>query len=168
MDEIRTESTNKKTPFARWNIVRKTATSYSEDPTFRIGGKDVSIKKITNESAIDTNIYEVIEKYRGDLKMSAEQLNQFHNELSEELASIKSMPDALKQIKMAEESWRNLPTDVRKDFGNSIGNFMKNGGKYLNQKITAYNKIQEEALKKQQEQLKVQEEMKVKGTVTNG
>lgn len=142
--EIRNETSIKKTPYTRWNIRRENSIKFSEDPKFRIEGKDVSIKEVQNAAAVDCNIYEVIEKYRGDLKMTAEELNKFHNELSDELTKIKSMPDALKQIKAGEEAWRNLPIDIRKDFGNSINNFIKNGSQYLTKKINAYNKLVEE------------------------
>lgn len=164
MDEIRIETTNKKTPFARWNISRKAATSYSEDPKFRMGGKDISIKKVTNEAARDCNIYEVIEKYRGDLKMSQAELNQFHTELSAELSEIKSMPDALKQIKKAEEAWRNLPTDIRKDFGNSVNNFIKNGTSYLNDKIKKYNDLQLELKRKEEQKIENINQIQIKKT----
>lgn len=138
MNEIRTQSINKKTPFNRWNIVRHTAMEFSEDPKFRINGKDISIKEVTNNAAVDTNIYEVIEKYRGDLQMSAQELNQFHQEVADELTNIKSLPDALMQIKAGEEAWKNLPLNIRQNFGNSIQKFLKNGSDYLNQKINEY------------------------------
>lgn len=149
MDEIRNTSSNQKTEFSRWNIVRENATRYSEDPKFRIGGKDISIKEVQNNAAVDTNIYEVIEKYRGDLKMSAEQLNQFHIELDETLSEIKSLPDAMKAIQKGEEAWKNMPLDLRKQFGNSINNFLKNGQSYLKNEINKYN----EKFKEYQNQL---------------
>lgn len=136
--EIRDESYVEKTPFKRWNITRKSAVKFSEDPTFRQGSKDISIKEFTNKNAIDSNIYEVIEKYRGDLKMTAEELNIFHNEVAEELSEIKSLPDAVKQIQKAEQVWKNLPMEIRKDFGNSQSRFLQNGKTYLEGKIKAY------------------------------
>ena len=139
MDEIRNTSSNQKTEFSRWNIVRENATRYSEDPKFRIGGKDVSIREVQNNAAVDTNIYEVIEKYRGDLKMSAEQLNQFHIELDETLSEIKSLPDAMQAIQKGEKAWKNMPLDLRNKFGNSINNFLKNGQTYLKDEIKKYN-----------------------------
>lgn len=168
-NEIRTESYNEKTPFTRWNIDRKSSVSFTEDPTFRQGSKDISIKDFTNNNAIDCNIYEVIEKYRGDLKMTAEQMNKFHIEVAEELSEIKSLPDAIKQIHKAEESWRNLPLDVRKEFGNSVQNFMKNGKSYLEGKIKSYNDeiARLEALR-QQEALKQEILNKQNGGVING
>lgn len=153
-NEIRTETTNEKTPFKRWNITRKTSIEFSEDPKFRVNSKDLSIKEYTNKNAIDTNIYDVIEKYRGDLKMSAAELNVFHSEVAQELSEIKSLPDALKQMQKAESAWKNLPLDVRKDFGYSINKFMQHGETYLNKKISAYN--QQIELQKQQAQANAQ------------
>lgn len=167
MDEIRTESYNKKTPFKRWNIIRHTGLVFSEDPKFRIGGKDVSIKDTQNAAAVDTNIYEVIEKYRGDLKMTTEQLNQFHTEIDQELTKIKSLPDAMQAIKAGEEAWKNLPSDTRKEFGNSISRFLKEGNTYFKNKIKAYEndiKVKQELAKQFEEMNKNQN----KNEVNNG
>lgn len=167
MDEIRTESYNKKTPFKRWNIIRHTGLVFSEDPKFRISGKDVSIKDTQNAAAVDTNIYEVIEKYRGDLKMTAEQLNQFHTEIDQELTKIKSLPDAMQAIKAGEEAWKNLPLDIKKEFGNSTGRFLKEGNTYFKNKIKAYEndiKVKQELAKQFEEMNKNQN----KNEVNNG
>ena len=170
MHEIRTETLNTKTPFKRWNIVRHTATSYDEDPKFRIGGKNVSIKDTQNAAAVDTNIYEVIEKYRGDLKMTAEQLNQFHIEVDQELSKIKNLPDAMAAIKAGEEAWRNLPLDTRKEFGNNINRFLKEGNTYFKNKIKEFNeqsKVETQLDKKIQEAIKNQNKTE-KTEVNNG
>lgn len=167
--EIRDEGYVEKTPFKRWNINRKSAVIFSENPTFRQGSKDISIKEFTNKNAIDSNIYDVIEKYRGDLKMSAEELNVFHNEVAEELSEIKSLPDAIKQIQKAEEVWKNLPLEIRKDFGNSQARFLQNGKTYLEGKIKAYKDEQAriEAIR-QQEALKQEILNKQNGGIING
>lgn len=167
MDEVRTESYNKKTPFKRWNIIRHTGLVFSEDPKFRISGKDVSIKDTQNAAAVDTNIYEVIEKYRGDLKMTAEQLNQFHTEIDQELTKIKSLPDAMQAIKAGEEAWKNLPLDIKKEFGNSTNRFLKEGNTYFKNKIKAYEndiKVKQELAKQFEEMNKNQN----KNEVNNG
>lgn len=167
MNEVRTESYNKKTPFKRWNIIRHTGLVFSEDPKFRISGKDVSIKDTQNTAAVDTNIYEVIEKYRGDLKMTTEQLNQFHTEIDQELTKIKSLPDAMQAIKAGEEAWKNLPLDTRKEFGNSINRFLKEGNTYFKNKIKAYEndiKVKQELAKQFEEMNKNQN----KNEVNNG
>lgn len=170
MDEIRTETRTTNSPFKRWAIDRKNAVKFSENPKFRIAGKNVEIKEYQNNSAIDCNIYEVIEKYRGDLKMTAEQLNVFHNEINDTLTNIKNMPDALMAIKEGEEAWKNLPMETRNEFGNSINRFLKNGNSYFEKKINEYNKKLEEIKKfqkEQEEQVKLQEITK-KGDVNNG
>lgn len=150
MNEIRIETTNKKMPFKRWNIDRKNSIEFSENPKFRIQGKDISIKDYQNKNAVDCNIYEVIEKYRGDLKMTAEQLNQFHTEIDESLSNIKSMPDALMAIKAGEKAWKELPLDQRQKFGNSINRFLKDGPEYFKGEIKKYNELQERLNAEQQ------------------
>lgn len=142
MNEIRIENTDKKAPFKRWCINRKNSIKFNDDPKFRIQGKDISIKDYQNKNAVDCNIYEVIEKYRGDLKMTAEQLNQFHTEIDESLANIKSMPDALMAIKAGEKAWKELPLEQRQIFGNSINRFLKDGPEYFKREIKKYNDLQ--------------------------
>lgn len=141
MNELRTQTVDKKTPFKRWNICRKNATEYEENPKFRIAGKDISIKDYQNKNAIDCNIYEVMEKYNGNLQMTTEQLNQFHTELNDELTNIKTLPDALMQIKEGENAWKQMPLEERARWGHSINNFIKNGPEYYNKKVQEINEM---------------------------
>lgn len=148
MIENRNENTIKKTQFNRWNIIRKNSQTFDEDPKIKIKGHEISLKEYQNKNAEDCNIYEVLEKYNGNLKLTAEQLNEKHIYINEELTKIKSLPDALKVIEQGEKLWKELPSSIRKDFGNSVNNFIKNGNTYVNQKIKQYNatieaKIQE-------------------------
>lgn len=150
MDEIRIETRDKKSPFSRWAINRKNAVKFSENPTFRINGKNIGIKEYQNANAVDCNIYDVIEKYRGDLKMTAEQLNILHGEIADEFTHIKSLPDAMLAIKEGEKAWRELPMDIRKEFGNSVNKFIKDGPNYFDNKVKEI-KAQEAKVKAERE-----------------
>lgn len=171
MDEIRIETTNKKTQFSRWNISRKSAQKFTEDPKIRVAGKDISLKEYQNNNAVDCNIYEIIEKYRGDLKLTAEMLNQKYVALQDELTEIKTLPDAIKQMQAGEKAWKELPLEIRAKFGYSVQNFIKNGANYVKNEIKSYN---DAIAAKQAAALKYQEieneklNATLKGDVTNG
>lgn len=169
MNEIRTETTNKKTQFSRWNIVRKSAQTFDENPKIRVSGKEISLKEYQNNNAVDCNIYQVLEKYRGDLKMTAEQLNMHYTAINDELTNIKTLPDAMMQIKEGEKAWNSLPLETRAKFGYSVQNFIKNGPKFLQDEIKKYNdKIEKAKLLEEAANLKAQETTIIKGDVTNG
>lgn len=171
--ETRIETKNERTPFARWNINRISSQTFSENPKIRIAGKDISLKDYQNENATDTNIYEVLEKYNGDLKLTQEQLNKKYVALNDELTSIKSLADAHEMMNEGTKLWNSLDIDTRKQFGYSVNNFVKNGGTFLNKKIKEYNdfmKARDEKIKA--EQLKYEQEQKLNagtetGTKTN-
>lgn len=166
--EIRTETENEKTPFKRWNINRVAKQGFSENPTIRVAGKNLSLKDYTNENAIDTNIYEVLEKYNGDLKMTQEKLNNHYQAINDELAQINNLADATKIINEGTKVWNNLPLDIRKEFGYNINNFVKNGQKYATNKINEYNKLVEKVKLENQVQNTINTSNELKGEINNG
>lgn len=157
MNEIRNTTTNKKAKYSRWSEIRKFGQSFEEDPMIKRNGKKVSLKKFTNENAIDTNIYEVLDKYRGDLKLTQAELQAKYTEISDDLAEVKSMGEALNLQLKAKQAWNNLPLDIRKQFGNNKTNFLLNGKKWADDKISEYNRLQAEIKAKQEQAIKESE-----------
>lgn len=139
--ETRIESKNKKTPFSRWNITRLSSQTFSENPKIRVSGQDIDMRDYQNKNAVDCNIYEVLEKYNGDLKMTQAELNKKYVAISEELSEINNLADAHKLMDAGTKLWNGLPLDIRKEFNYSVGDFVKNGGKKLAVKIDQYNKM---------------------------
>lgn len=139
--EIRIETKNEKTPFSRWNINRISKQAFTENPKIRIAGKEIDMREYQNENARDTKIYEVLEKYNGDLKMTQEQLNKHYVALNDELAQINNLADAHKIINEGTKVWNSLDINIRKEFGNNVHNFIKNGETWLNKKINDYNEL---------------------------
>lgn len=159
------ETKNEKTPFKRWNINRVAKKNFTENPTIRVSGKNISLKEYTNENAIDTNIYEVLEKYNGDLKMTQEKMNKHYQAISNEMAHINNLADATKIMDESKKVWNSLPLEMRKQFNNNIGTFAKNGQKYAQQKINEYNKMVEKI--KLENEAKFNKSTEVKGEIND-
>lgn len=143
-DKITTETRTKQTPYNAWNKINRSKRNFSDDFKIKRNGKMISLKDFINENNRDCTIYQVLETYRGDKKMTAEALNKIHHMVSDELMEINSLANAFKAMKEAENSWRNLPLEIRKQFDNDISNFKMNGLKWANQEIEKYNKKVEE------------------------
>lgn len=157
MNEIRITDTYPENENYRWRPARRFGQSFEEDPKVKRAGKMISLKDFTNKNAEDTNIYEVLEKYRGDLKLTQAELQEHYNTISDDLAEIKNMSDALNLQLKAKETWNALPLDIRKEFGNNKTNFLLNGKKWADKKINDYNKLQAEIKAKQEQQAKESE-----------
>lgn len=151
MNEIRDVTSNKSAKYSRWSEIRKFGQKFEDDPKIKRNGKYVSLKDFTNENAVDSNIYEVLAKYRGDLKLTQAQMNTYVNAIADDISSIKSMAEALEIEKKAKETWANLPMEIRKEFGNNKTQFLINGAQWANKKINEY-KAKEAELKAKQEQ----------------
>lgn len=135
---------NRKTPFESWNKINRVKIDYTDGGEIRRNGKTLNLQEYINENNVDATIYEVYEKYRGDKKLTAAQLNTLTHTVSDELSNIKDLPSALEIMKKAEKSWKNLPLEIRKEFNNNVANFQKNGLEWANKKISNYNKKIEE------------------------
>ncbi len=164
------ENKVEKTPFKRWNINRVAKQTFDENPTIRVSGKNISLKEYQNENAMDTNIYDVLEKYHGDLKLTQEALNNKYVAISDEMAQINNLADAYEIKNQAEKVWKELPLEIRREFGYSQDRFAKDGQKFAMKKVTEYNKLQEEIKLKNELALKQQEAQKQlpSGDINNG
>lgn len=164
------EAKIEKTPFKRWNINRVAKQIFDEDPTIRVSGKNISLKKYQNANAEDTNIYDVLQKYHGDLTLTKEQLNKKYVAISDELAQINNLADAYAMKREAEKLWKELPLEIRKEFNYSQDHFAKNGAAFATKKVNEYKKLQAELkLKAEMEASKITNTPTIEaGEITNG
>ena len=162
-NDFRTEIENKKAKYSRWSKVRNFGQSFEEDPKVKRAGKYISLREFTNKNAVDSNIYEVLAKYRGDLKMTQAEMQTHAVANADNLAEIHNLADAFKVQAQAKEAWATLPLEIRKEFGNNKTQFMINGAKWANKKISDF-KAKEEQLK---EQIEMQQQ-KEQGAINNG
>lgn len=164
-NDIRTTTKNETAKYSRWNEIRKYGQSFTDDPKVKRAGKYVSLKEFTNNNAIDSNIYDVLAKYRGDLKLTQAEMQTHATAIADNLAEIHNLADAFRVQKQAQEAWQTLPLEIRKEFGNNKTQFMINGSKWANKKINDFKAQQEQIKLQQQEQMNQTTEQ---GVINNG
>lgn len=149
MNDSRTKDTKPEAKYSRWATIRKRAETagqnFSEDAKIMRRGKMVSLKEYTNTASVDTNIYEVMAKYNGNTQMTAEAMKSNAMYISEQMAEIKSMSEALNRTIAAKKVWSELPLEIRKEFANSRQNFLLNGKAWAEKKIKEINDLQKAA-----------------------
>lgn len=145
MNDIGTKNNITENEYSRWAKIRErgksTGQNFEEDPKIKRNGKMVSLKEYTNTASIDTNIYEVMAKYNGDKTLTAEAMKSNAMYISEEMAEVKSMSDALNRTLRAKKAWAELPLEIRKEFGNNRQNFLVNGKAWAEMKIKEINEL---------------------------
>lgn len=149
----------KTTPFKRWNEKKKCISDKPKEEMLKIkrNGKLLSLQEFINENNRDCTIYDVLNTYRGDLKLTQARLNVLTKEVSDDLQQIDGLRDAMEIMKKAKETWANMPLEIRKEFKNDISNFQVNGLNWAKSKI--------------KEQKEIEQKMKLeaeKGDVNNG
>lgn len=165
-DEITTETRTKPTPYNAWNKINRGARTFEDNAKIKRNGKKIKLQDFINENNRDCTIYDVLKTYRGDKKLTQQALCTMSHQVADEIAEINNLPDAFKAMKMAENAWRNLPLEIRKEFNNDISEFKMNGAKWAQEKINHFNKLEQQ--KKQKiEELK-QQEMNKQGAQANG
>lgn len=99
------------------------------------------------EANVDCNIYEVLEKYnlQPDVMTAAKlykDLGHLEGVMADitEIQELGSMGEIHQYTIRAKEAFENLPIEVRKEFDNDYGKFVKNGAKFIQSKINAIKK----------------------------
>lgn len=166
-DTIETTTRNKETPFNGWNKINRAIKTFETHTKIKRRGEILDLQDYLNENNKDCTIYDVYKTYRGDMKLTAEAMNKLTHKVSDELTQITDLRTAMEVLKATERSWKDLPLEVRKEFGNNINEFQRNGLKWANKKIEAV-----EAERKRLEDLRKQEQLKAlqqaEGEVNNG
>ena len=165
---LETINRDKKTPFNSWNKINRAKTTFVDNPKIKRGGKEVNLQKYIDENNQDCTIYQVYEKYRGDKKLTAAALNTLSHTISDELTEINDLPTAFMAMAAAEKAWKKLPLKVREEFGNDINRFQKTGISWAQEKIKAYETMQEAQKPKDTVITVPGETINQKGVVANG
>lgn len=143
-DTITTENRVSKTPFSRWNKINRAIHVFNDAQKIKRNGKELNLQQYINENNIDCTIYQVLETYRGDLKITREKMNTLTHEVAQQLSGVNGLNDALQIMEKAKDAWVTLPLTIRKEFNNNIGEFQKNGLSWANQKIAELNKLKQQ------------------------
>lgn len=108
------------------------ARAFDPDKTITMAGKTFVVRERIQEARADTEIYPTLEKY-GTLDRM--QINPY--KVYADFGGMKSLKDIMDQQNEAKRLWNNLPFDVRKQFDNNIGTFIKEGESWLKKQIEA-------------------------------
>lgn len=119
---------NKKTRFAGWNRRTIVSENFNPEEIYVIAkNKKINMYDRVQEAREDTEIYPTLEKYNGDLRMTAEKMTQYAATIDEDLSEITDLRSMFDAQKAAAASWENLPLSIREEFGNNIESFVNNG-----------------------------------------
>lgn len=144
-DKIVTEDRVSKTPFSRWNSFNRAIHTFDDNQKIKRDGKELTLQEYMNENNHDCTIYQVLNTYRGDLHLTTQKMNTLTHKVAQDLSQVNNLRDALTIMKNAEQSWRELPLEVRKEFNNDVSKFQRDGLSWANKKIAEYNKKIEES-----------------------
>lgn len=126
--EITEVEDNKKTKFAGWNRRTIISKNFNPEEIYVIAkGKKINMYDRVQEAREDTEIYAVLEKYNGDLRMTTDKMTQYAQTIEEDLSEITDLRSMFDAQKAAKLSWESLPEKIREQFGHNIENFVTNG-----------------------------------------
>lgn len=125
-----------------------------EKITLKMGNKEFNVYNMIQEAREDTEIVPTLEKYG-----SIERLILNKEELYQDFSNMEKQRSLADQIKYADNMFYTLPLEIRQEFKNNKYEFMKNGKKWVENKIKAEKLEKEEKMK--------QHEMEIQKNVQN-
>lgn len=100
------------------------------NPKLKRAGQELDVRTWIEEGREDTEIYPTLEKY-GCIDKLIVNTQQVYGDLTE----ILDLRSSIEQIKKADELWKSLPLDMRKEFLGDKKRFMEEGLDWLKKKI---------------------------------
>ncbi len=148
--ENTTYDRTKKTPFNGWNKINKCCITYDDNSKIRRNGKEISLQEFINANNQDCTIYQVYDKYMGNMKLTQQALCNISHKVADELSGM-DLATALNTMNKAEQAWNNLPQAIKQEFGNSVQAFQKNGLQWAKNKIAEFNKPKQKVTEEKKE-----------------
>lgn len=119
---------------------------YDKDNIFvEIKGEKINVYDMIQEAREDTEITEVLKRY-GCIERLGIDPKKTYNSLIE----INDLRDIYEAKARADKLWEQLPIEVRQEFNNNANEFMKNGEKWLKDKIAKETPAQTQTTEKEQ------------------
>lgn len=107
------------------------AQTFDKDNIFVIiKGEKVNVYEMIQEARKDTEIAQVLNDYGCIEKLGIDTKKTYDS-----LVEINDMRDIYEAKNKADKLWETLPIEVRQEFNNNAHEFMKNGEKWLKEKI---------------------------------
>lgn len=134
----------------KWNNRKNRVITKFGDPVMIKAGKRINIRDMIKENAVDTGIYEQIDKYGLNpiQEIPIEETVQDFTRMAGDLRT------SLEKGKLARTMWGNLPREIRNEFDNDIERFTQEGTTWFNNQMQIIKEKQlemEKAQKAQQE-----------------
>lgn len=142
--------------FLKWRE-RKSQNFKKEEIILTKAGKTFNVYDAIQEAREDTEIYPTLEKYGCIDRMMLDTQGIYGD-----FTTYKGLRELKEQQKLANQMFYNLPLEIRQTFNNDKNIFMKDGEKWLK------NKIAEEAKIAAEKEQPVKIETPIKTEVTNG
>lgn len=99
------------------------------NPKIIMGGKQQDLRRMINENAKDTKIYEQIDKY-GLNPISEPTVEEAITDWTQLAGNLR---DSIEKGMEAKRQWGKLPKEIRQNFNNDINEFMVNGPNWMKQ-----------------------------------
>lgn len=145
----------KNAPFKKHQETILFAQSFDKDKiTVMRKGKEINVYDWAQSTKGQNDFYNNLKAYNGDVNLTIKQISEIGQRIEPELLNIKSIEDIAELTKKSEELWTGLPLQIRAEFNNDKSNFVKNGANWIKAKNAEYQNM----LKKQLEELKMQEQ----------
>ena len=107
------------------------AQTFDKDNIFvTIRGEKINVYQMIQEAREDTEIAEVLKRYG-----CIEKLGMDTKKTYDSLVEINDLRDIYEAKNKADQLWETLPIEVRQEFNNNAHEFMKNGEKWLKEKM---------------------------------
>lgn len=121
-----------KTP--EWKKRVRKAQYYDKDNIFiEMRGQKINVYQMIQEAREDTEIIPTLEKYGCIEKLGLDPQKVYTD--MKELSDITDLRQIYQAKEKADKLWKQLPIEVREKFNNNAHEFMKNGQKWLEEKI---------------------------------
>jgi len=119
-------------------------------PEITIKGKKIKVKDWINEGADEAGLYATLEKY-GTINVTKTVEDEIYGEIEN-----MDLLTATKKLEEGEKIWKELPLEIRREFGHDKKRFIDEGQEWAKRKTKenkeAYEKEQAEKLKKEDEE----------------
>lgn len=140
--KITTYKSGKPTPSQKHR--KKITHTYDPNKIFITkAGKTYLIDDFIKEQEPETNIYKVMEMYNFNPDEATERMKGRFQEIKATIDMSKSYAEHLMLIEKAKQEFELLPVNVKKQFNNSITDFMENGENWINEQIKNMEAINE-------------------------
>lgn len=127
----------------KWNPRKNRVITKFGKPVMIKAGKRIDIRQMIKENAVDTGIYEQIEKYGLNpiQEIPIDETVQDYTEMASDLRT------SLEKGKLARQMWANLPREIRNEFDNDIERFGAEGDAWFRNQMTLIKQKQMEEKK---------------------